>query len=338
MHFAVQIPALVYYRARWRPTLGFTSPTFWRVVRLMLPRIAGLGVFYFNFALMNNLASRLGSGAISAFQWGWQLTQIPQTLLGTALGVVIFPTLAALSETGDDESKRNAMTGAMKFILITTIPAAVGLVLVGRPLISILEGGAFDASATEFVYTALQFFALNIIVMSILEIAARSFYADQDTVTPLWAALVGAAVNAVLALALSGLWIGGGTVFDLGVGGLALALSLGVACEISVLIVILRGRWQWSVRERLGGTITKTLLASLVMGVVVVIVGYAWDAAGLTERGRLLTLVQVGVMALAGAATFAGVATALGITEIWDIVGVLLRRKKAERAIQEAAA
>ncbi|MEL6216393.1 MAG: murein biosynthesis integral membrane protein MurJ, partial [Pseudomonadota bacterium] len=182
MHFCIQIPALIYYHARWKPTLGFRSDTFWQVIRLMLPRVAGLGVFYFTFALMNNLASRLGEGAVSAFSWGWQLTQIPQTLLGTALGVVIFPTLAALSETGDSASKRNAMTGAMKFILIATIPSAVGLVLVGRPLISLLEGGAFDASATAFVYTSLQAFALSIITLSVLEIAARSFYADKDTV------------------------------------------------------------------------------------------------------------------------------------------------------------
>ena len=336
-HFCVQIPALIHYQARWRPMLGFDSPTFWHVVRLMLPRIAGLGVFYFNFALMNNLASRLGEGSVSALGWGWQITQIPQTLLGTALGVVIFPTLAALSEAGDDESKRNSMTGAMKFILITTIPATVGLVMVGRPLISILEGGAFDAQATEFVYSALQFFALNIIVMSILEIAARSFYADQDTVTPLWAALVGAAVNFVLAFLLSGVWIGQGSVFDLGVGGLALALSLGVACEISVLIYILRSRWNWSVREALGGTIAKTVLASLVMGVAVYLVGIGWQAAGLTESGRLLTLAQAGVMSLAGAVVFAGAASLLGMTEIWDILMVLLRRQKAETVLEDVA-
>jgi putative peptidoglycan lipid II flippase len=70
LHFIVQIPALIYYHARWRPTLGFGSPTFWRVIQLMLPRVAGLGVFYFTFALMNNLASRLGEGAVSAFSWG----------------------------------------------------------------------------------------------------------------------------------------------------------------------------------------------------------------------------------------------------------------------------
>jgi putative peptidoglycan lipid II flippase len=337
LHFAVQIPALFRYNARWRPSLGYTSPVFWRVVRLMLPRIAGLGVFYLNFALMNNLANRLGEGAISAVDWGWRLTQIPQTLLGTALGVVIFPTLAALSEAGDDESKRNAMTGAMKFILISTIPAAVGFIVVGRPLISILEGGAFDASATALVYSALQFFALNIIVMSILEIAARSFYADQDTLTPLWAALVGAVVNVVLAIVLSGVWVGAGTVFDMGVGGLALALSLGVTFEISVLIFILRGRWNWSVREALGGTVAKTLIASAVMGAVVMAIGAVWDAAGLTGQGRLLTLVQVGVMTLAGAGVFAGMAALLRMDEIWDMVRVLLRRKRAAVAIAEAA-
>lgn len=336
MHFMIQLPALIYYRARWKLTLGFHSEAFWQVVRLMLPRIAGLGVFYFNFALMNNLASRMGEGAVSAFSWGWQLTQIPQTLLGTALGVVIFPTLAALSEAGDNVSKRNAMTGAMKFILIATIPSAVGIVLVGKPLISLLEGGAFDASATAFVYTSVQAFALSIIVLSILEIAARSFYADKDTITPLWAALVGAAVNAILALLLSGLWLTEGTIFDLGVGGLGLALSLGVTFEISVLLYILRGRWDWSIRTMLGDTIIKTLLSTGAMTGAILLLDMLWQ--GLLPAGTLMTLVRVAVTVSAGILVFAATATLLGMQEIWDFVRVVLRRKSASQVIEESVA
>ena len=335
MHFCVQIPALIYYRARWRPTLGFGSETFWEVIRLMLPRVAGLGVFYFNFALMNNLASRMGEGAVSAFSWGWQLTQIPQTLLGTALGVVIFPTLAALSEATDPSRKRNAMTGAMKFILIATIPSAVGIVLVGRPLISLLEGGAFDASATGFVYVSVQAFALSIITLSVLEIAARSFYADKDTVTPLWAALGGAAVNAFLALTLSGLWLTGGTGFDLGVAGLGLALSLGVAFEISILLYILRGRWAWSLWGALGGTFVKTLGASGGMALSILAIDALWLAA-LPSAGVVWTLARVIVLVGGGVLVFGGVAALLGLNEIWEFLRVVLRRKSGREVVEEA--
>ena len=106
LHFSIQLPGLVRYRMRWRLELGLSNPQLWRVIRLMLPRIGGLGVFSLNFLVMNNIASRLGVGSVSALDWGWRLMQIPQTLLGTAMGIVIFPTLAALSEMDDLAGKR----------------------------------------------------------------------------------------------------------------------------------------------------------------------------------------------------------------------------------------
>ncbi|MEP6988347.1 MAG: murein biosynthesis integral membrane protein MurJ, partial [Chloroflexota bacterium] len=202
LHFAVQVPGLIRYHARWTPQMGWKDPMLWKVLRLMLPRVIGLGLFSLNFLLMNNIASRLGEGSVSALSWGWRLMQIPETLIGTAMGIVIFPTLAQLSEVGDEPGKRDAMSGALRFILIATIPAAVGLILIGQPIISLLEGGAFDASASSLVYSVLRFFALGLVVHSALEVVARSFYADKDTLTPLWAAAGGAIINFVLALVL----------------------------------------------------------------------------------------------------------------------------------------
>ena len=204
-HLLIQVPGLIRNGARWFPELGLSDPVLWRVIRLMLPRVAGLFVFQFNFIVMYSIASELGEGSVSALDWGWRIMQIPQTLLGTAMGIVIFPTLAALSEIRDESGKRNAMSGALKFIMITSIPSAIGLILIGRPLLSLLERGAFDASATALVYSTLSAFTLGLIVHSMLEIVARSFYADKDTWTPLWTALAGATLNLVLSYWLSGI-------------------------------------------------------------------------------------------------------------------------------------
>ncbi len=77
MHFGIQVPGLIRYHARWWPELGLRDPILWRIIRLMLPRIAGLGVFSLNFIIMNNIASRLGSGSVSALSWGWRLDANP---------------------------------------------------------------------------------------------------------------------------------------------------------------------------------------------------------------------------------------------------------------------
>lgn len=342
MHFGIQVPGLIHYRARWFPQLGLRDPVLWQVIRLMLPRVAGLGAFQLNMLIMTNIGSRLGTGAVSALDWGWRLMQIPQTLVGTAMGIVIFPTLAALSAVGDSSGKRNAMSGAFRFILIASIPSAIGLILVGRPLLKLLERGAFDASASALVFATLQAFSLGIIVHSLLEIVARSFYADKDTLTPLWAALIGAGANLVLAFVLSdvarvenyllynrvaqqfntlALPVLGGNV-----AGAALANTIGTAVEVGILIWILRRRWHGINENQLAQTLVKTLMASLVMTLAVLGIDFAWNMLGLADRGLIFIIAQVGIQAVVGAVVFVVVATALKMNEVRDMIRMLLRR------------
>lgn len=348
LHFGIQVPGLIRYRIRWRPEVDLKDPTLWRIIRLMLPRIAGLGVFSLNFIVMNNIASRLGAGSVSALSWGWRLMQIPQTLIGTAMGTVIFPTLAALSELDDQQGKRDAMSGALRFILIASIPSAVGLIFVGRPLVGLLERGAFDASASALVYSTLQFFALGIVVHSTLEVVARSFYADKDTLTPLWAALGGAAINLVGSFVLSDFQAAErNALYNLvaaqfpflslqpvtgNVSGLALANSLGTAFEVTLLLLILRRRWQGINENALTQTTLKTLAASLAMIPAILLIGGLWAMLGLTNRSLIFDVLQVTVETLAGAVTFVVVATILRMTELRLLLDMLLRRAPAPEA------
>jgi putative peptidoglycan lipid II flippase len=352
LHLLIQVPGLIRYRARWFPELGLRDPHFWNVVRLMIPRIGGLGVFSFNFIVMTNIASRLGTGSVAALDWGWKLMQIPETMIGTAMGTVIFPTLAALSELKDEVGKRTAMVGALRFILIATIPSAIGLILVGRPLISLLERGEFTAATGDLVYGTLQAFTLGLVVHSLLEVIARSFYADKDTMTPFWAALGGAIINFGLAYALSGVntiqlrLVPIFTSPDLGmpelfpyiyadqgsVAGLALANSLGVSFEVIALLVILRRRWHGLQETALSRTLAKTLVASLVMGLAVIAVSTVWTAVGLSGRGVALTVVQLIVEVGVGGVAFIAAAALLKMEELSTLIGIILRRNRLAEA------
>lgn len=329
MHLGIQLPGLLRFRARWFPEFGWGDPQLRRVFRLMLPRLAGLGVSSINLIVMTNLASRLGEGAVAAVDWGYRLMQIPQTLIGTAMGIVIFPTLSALSEVNDMRGKRNAMSGALRFILIATIPSAIGLVLIGQPLLSLLEGGAFDTSATNLVYGMVRAFSLGIIVQSILEVIARSFYADKDTVTPLWAAIAGAALNVVLAYTLTGVAFGTGDVNR--VDGIGWANSFGVALEVVILIVLLRRRWGSIDENSLAMTSAKTLLASLVMGLAVIGVEMGFNLLGLSG-GTVMTIAQIGVQIAVGGVVFLIATLLLRMNEILDIIQIALNRVRSDDA------
>jgi len=352
LHLIVQLPALFRYPVKWRFALGWADPTLRRLVLLMLPRIADLGLFQITTYVLTtniasrlgegtNIASRLGEGAISAQSWAWRIMQIPQTLIGTAIGTVIFPTLAALSEAQDAEGKRNAMSGALRYILTLTIPSAVLLILCGTDAVSLLERGAFTAESTALVYSALRFYALGVIVHSILEVAARSFFADKDTLTPFFIAFGGSVVNIITSLIFTGVltaenpFTGVLTAENpdpINVGGLALGNTLGVTFEIILLLFLLRRRWGGINTTELGRTTGKALAASLVMGLVVVIVQMMWGTLGLHGQGTLMTIIGLGMQIALGGMAFVIVAWFLRMDEFQQIIAGLRSRSPAKVA------
>lgn len=348
LHLGIQIPGLIHFRARWTRELGLKDPELRRIGRLMLPRMADLLLFTFAGIVTTNIVSRLGTGAASALDWGWRLMQIPQTLIGSAMATVIFPTLAALSEIGDESGKRESLSGAVRFILIATIPSAIGLIFVGQPIISLLERGAFDTSASAMVYSTLRFFALGIIVHSVLEVVTRGFYADKDTLTPLWTSLGGTIIYTILAVTLTNVNAVEANSFQNfiarqipslpiqtisgNVGGLALANTLAYSFEVITLLIILRRRWHGIQENTLARTAIKTLAASLVMALAIVIVNGLWASLGLSQRGLPFTIAQIVVEISVGGAVFLAIAALLRMSELHTLLTLILRRKPLEIA------
>lgn len=331
LYVLIQIPSLLRHKPQFWAELGLTDPTLWRMYRLLLPRLASMALGYINLQLIGiNIASRMGEDGVSVFSWGWRLMQIPETLIGTAMATVIFPTLAAQSALSDDEGKRNSLVGALKFILIATIPSALAILLIGQPAVSLLERGAFDAQDTALVYGTLQFFIIGLITHSLLEVTTRSFFADKDTVTPLFAALGGTAVNLLVSTSLAGLpltAVFSGEVVSLNIDNvryLGLGNSLGAAFQVAVLLVIIRVRWRFKREGDLLLTTLKTIIASLLMSAAIFVVDRGWQMIG--ADGTLMTLLRVGSAGLVGLIVFIAAALLLRMNEVRDLLLILWER------------
>lgn len=297
LHLAVKAPALLRYGFSWQPTLRADRAAVRRVALLMGPRVLDLGVFQLTLLITTNLASRLGAGGVSALEWGWDAMQLPETVIGTAFGLVAFPTLAELAARGDRAGLRATLLESLRAVLALAVPAAAGLSLLGRPLLALLyQRGAFDAAATEAVYAALRLYSLGLAGHACLELAARAFFAQRDTVTPLLLAAGSAALNIGLALIL---------MRPLGVGGLALANSLAVTLEVLALL--------WLLRRRLGGVAGRKLLAALArIAAATALMAAAVMAvtAAAASRGALA---QVGVGGTVGLGVYLVTARWLGL-------------------------
>ncbi len=307
-HLLIKLPWLVHRKARW--TLTLFHPRLPDLLRLMAPRMLGMGVTYVSFVLPTTFGSRLPAGSISAYEYAWKLMQLPETVLGTAMGIVVFPTLARIAEQNDRDSLRRTFSWALRLILALSVPAAVGLLVLGRPLTALVfQRGAFDAAATERVYWALQFFALGLVTHSALEIVARLFYAQRDMWTPFWAALGGLALNATLGWTLLPL---------LTHGSIALSNSLGAGFQVVFVLLVAQRRMGGVEGRGLGASLARTGLASALMGVAVL--GFR---ALLPDAGLLTT--NAGGLAV-GAVTYVLTVLLLGSEEIRQLPGLLLRR------------
>ena len=234
LHLLVQVPGLIKYKAKWSPRLGWRDPDLRRVIRLLLPRVAGMGVVQLAALVTTSLASHLSAGSVTALSYGWRVMQLPETLIATAIATAAFPTLSEFAARGDLDRLRGTLVTTLRAILALTIPATIGLLIFGRLAVQLLfERGEFTPESTTLVTWAVHGYALGLIGHSMLEVGARTFYAQQDTRTPLLVAVGAMTIGIAASLILRDV---------LGVGGLALANSIGVTVEVSALLILLRRR------------------------------------------------------------------------------------------------
>ncbi|HSB65068.1 MAG TPA: murein biosynthesis integral membrane protein MurJ [Anaerolineales bacterium] len=271
----IQLPGLVKYKYHWTPRIDLHHPGVRKVLVLMGPRVMTVLFIQLVFIATDNIASWLVPGSVSALVYGWLFMQVPETIVGTALGTVLLPTISRQVALEQVDSFRQSLNRAMRIILALTIPGAV-LVAVGvRPLVSIL---GFDSAGTDLVVWVTRGFLVGLLAHSLIEVASRAFYAQQNALIPLGASLCATLIFIVLAIGLG---------YTLGAPGIALANSLAYTGEAVLLWYLLNRRFTGVVAAR-----TTLLRAIPVAGVCGLLV------FGLLQLSLPVSDVLLGVAAL----------------------------------------
>jgi putative peptidoglycan lipid II flippase len=325
LHLGVKLPALAHYGFRYRPVLGLRLGPVREVLALLGPRIAALGTVQVSTVIATRLASALPAGSLSALNYAWVLAQMPQTLLGTAIGTVAFPTLAEHAALGRREALRDTGVGALRVMIALTVPATVGLWMLAGPAIDVLlRTGRFSAAAASATLVALRMFALGLLGHVTLEVVARVYYARKDTLTPLWLALGAMTVQITLAVGLVG---------PMGQGGLALANSAAVTVEVLAGIWLLARRLDGFGVPDLRATLVRAGLAGLVMAVAMAAADHAWSALvpGAAASPLWDGLGRMVVGGLVGLVAYLLAAWALGLREVRQAVSAVARRMAPRR-------
>lgn len=183
-----------------RPRL---TPELRRLAVIAAPALLAGGVVQINLIVGRQVAS-FTEGAVAWLAYADRLYQLPLGVVGIAIGVVLLPDLSRRLRAGDEDGGQHAFSRATEFALALTLPAAVALVVVPGPIVSVLfERGAFDAADTAATALALAVYGAGLPAFVLQKVLQPLYYAREDTRRPFNYAVVAMLVNAALAVGLS---------------------------------------------------------------------------------------------------------------------------------------
>ena len=242
LHLAIQLPGVLKLPVRLRPLLSLRVPGLLAVLRLMGPRVFSLAVVQVNFHVNIILANTMVAGSVGAVRYSFMLIFFVLGIIAQSQGSAVFPSLAALKAEGDYDGFKDRLSSAMRNVLCLSFPASALLIVLGQPLVSVLQRGEWTADSTAAVAWALGFYAIGIGGFALLEVLSRAFYALEDTRTPTIAGALAMLSNIVLNIVFIRI-IGDPTSLARGAfAGLALANALTTIVEALALWWLIRWR------------------------------------------------------------------------------------------------
>jgi putative peptidoglycan lipid II flippase len=279
------------------------TPDIRRLLKLAVPGLITGGINQLNIFIGTMIAS-LQASAVSFLYYADRVNQLPLGMVGIAIGVVLLPTLTRHLADGDENAAMASQNRSLEFALLLTLPAAVALIVIPKPLIQVLfERGSFTASDTAQVSTALAAFACGLPAFVMTKVFLPGFFAREDTATPMWFAMASVAVN-----------IGGSLLLFsvMGHTGIAIATSLSGWTNALLLsfTLIRRGHFRFDAALRRRAPLVvfaSALMGAALYGANLALAPYFEAGQGaLIHAGALAALVGAGAVVYAAAAQITG--------------------------------
>jgi putative peptidoglycan lipid II flippase len=235
------------------------TPEIRQLIGLAIPGAIAGSAFQINIFISGILVSHVNGGR------SWlavcdRLYQLPQGLVGVAVGVALLPRLSRAVHAGDKPKARAAVDEAITFSMALTLPAAAALVAMPYFLIDgLYTRGAFTPADAHATALALQQYGWGVPAFVLSQLLSRTFFAQQDTRTPMRLALVSVAVNIAL----------GVTLFHfIGVTGIAMATSAATWINVAMMAITLGRRGIYAPSEQARSHLARVLAASVVLGLI----------------------------------------------------------------------
>lgn len=280
---------------------------FRKVLSLLPARSADQGMDYVVGIVETNLASRMAESSVRIYNQASTLHSVPVNLIGAAISNAAFPSLTEKIAAGRMDLFKEQLRKVFRAIVWIILPvAAITFFARGYVVNFIVSGGnALMAGVLGSLIIAMLFRA-------IYHIAARAFYANQDTKTPFYVSIFAVALNITLAI-----WFTMSLGF--GVYGLAWAQSIVAAIEVGILVVLISRRIPGVFNKAFVRSVGRMGMATIGMGIVTYIIT-AWLPLQAGEASLLVTIPKFMVISLSSFAVYLWLSRLLGIQEVEPVL------------------
>ena len=318
--FAIQMPSMYRVGFRYRPLLSLRDPRVLQVIRLVGPAVLGVAVVQVN-QFTNTFFITSGSAWLTWISRAYRVVHLPIGLFGVAISTVALPQLAKFATAGETENFRNSLSYALRLMLILTVPAAVGLMVLSAPICRFLyERGETGVSDTIGTAGVLFVYAFGLCGFSTLKIVTDGFYAYKDIRAPVIVSICAVILN----ISLNYLFIYRELFLD--PRAVVFSTVLTVTLNCAMLLLLLRRKVGRLGLKSIIPLTLKILIASATMGFV------CWLANGVIEgnwfgtEGIVARLVAVFAPIALSLVVLAGMYKLLKVAEFDDILNVFKHR------------
>lgn len=229
LYFLTQIPGLIIYKFKWTPHIDLKQKDVRKILVMLVPRVASMLLYQLTFIARDNIASRLALGSVSALTYGWMILQVPETLIGTAIGTALLPTLSEQFALKEKEQFNATITKIQRVLTALAIPSALLLAAAVSPFLEFAFG--FDAESTNTLLWVTRAFLAGLLSHCLLELGARIFFAKQNATIPFFGSTINLIVFVLFGLLLAK---------PLGAVGIALADAAAFTAQAAYLFITYR--------------------------------------------------------------------------------------------------
>jgi len=201
LQFSVQLPTVLRLIHHFRPVLTFASDHVRQVLRSFFPVFISRGVVQISAFVDAFLASFLGEGAVVALNYAQSLYTLPVSLFGMSVSAAELPAMSKSLGAREvvAETLRHRLDAGLQRISFFIVPSAVAFLALGDVIAAVLyQSGRFTHQDSIYVWTILAGSAVGLLASTLGRLYSSTYYALQDTKTPLFYAVIRVVLTTIL--------------------------------------------------------------------------------------------------------------------------------------------